>query len=84
MPTGRTDELTRRFGSEAAAAITAAYEAVVLNSKSSLLAMSTEHRLDLVQMLIHEVEAGRREPTHLKEAALGFVGFSARTTSSVG
>lgn len=72
VPTGRTDELTRRFGGEAATAITAAYEAVVLHSASSVLAMSTEARLDLVQMLIREVEAGRVDPSHLKAAALAF------------
>ena len=83
MPTGRTDELTRRFGAETAAAITAAYEAAIANrlSEQSILLLDTDQRLALVRILIAEADAGRVDPAHLRGAALVFVARDVRTAS---
>ncbi len=80
MPTGRTDELTDRFGPETAAAITAAYEAAIANrtNDQSILLLDTDQRLALVRALIDEAVAGRVDAAHLKGIALVFVSKDAR------
>lgn len=79
MPTGRTDELTRRFGAEIADAISRAYEAAVFAARGhdGTIKLSTEQRIHLVEILMRVAPS---DPEELKGIALSFVSQHLRDT----
>lgn len=84
MPTGRTDELTRRFGDDIAATISKIYGDLVEAASRDRAAnmLSTEMRLAVVQAPIDEADNGRTDESHLRDVAAIF--FPPQTSTQHG